>query len=421
MRIFIFHLLTPILGLSLLLGGAKNLIAAGEVEVLHWWTSGGEATALRVIKDNLQKKGVSWVDMPIAGGAGVNAMTVLRARVSSGKPPTAVQLLGFDITSWAEEDVLADLNDLAKQENWNKVIPQPLQDFAIYKGKWVSVPINVHSTNWVWANKAIFDKLNLAVPTNWNEFKLAVEKIKKAGIIPIAHGGQPWQDATIFDSLVMVAGGADFYKKAFLDLDAKALGSKTMEKAFSYLRFIRANLDPNFSGRDWNLASSMVIEGKAAMQIMGDWAKGEFVKADQVAGKDFICFRFPGTQGNVTFNADQFAMFKLGKSQKVNQDKLALVIADKDTQARFNQIKGSVPARIDISDAGFDACGKKGIKDLRESAANGTMMGSMAHGYAAPPAVKNAVFDVVTKFFNDEKVTPAKAAKMLAVAVAIAQ
>ena len=43
--------------------------AADEVEVLHWWTSGGEAAALNVLKEDLESKGVIWQDMPVAGGA----------------------------------------------------------------------------------------------------------------------------------------------------------------------------------------------------------------------------------------------------------------------------------------------------------------------------------------------------------------
>src|SRR5215470_18349431 len=93
------------------------------VEVLHWWTSGGEAAALNVLKKDLEAKGITWKDMPVAGGGGTQAMTVLRARVSSGQPPTAVQMLGFDIIDWAQQGVLGDLNDLAAQEKWDAVVP----------------------------------------------------------------------------------------------------------------------------------------------------------------------------------------------------------------------------------------------------------------------------------------------------------
>src|SRR5215468_769774 len=211
---------------------AAGSVRAAEVEVLHWWTSGGEAAALNVLKKDLEAKGITWKDMPVAGGGGTQAMTVLRARVSSGQPPTAVQMLGFDILDWAQQGVLGDLNELAAQEKWDSVVPAPLQKFSKYQGNWIAAPVNVHSTNWIWANKAVFDKLGISQPTNWDELIAALDKIKAAGLIPLAHGGQPWQDATIFDSVVLTTGGADFYKKALIDLDADALGSDTMKTVF---------------------------------------------------------------------------------------------------------------------------------------------------------------------------------------------
>ena len=65
---------------------------AADVEVLHWWTSGGEASALNVLKQDLEGQGIGWQDMPVAGGGGEAAMTVLRARVTAGNAPTAVQM-----------------------------------------------------------------------------------------------------------------------------------------------------------------------------------------------------------------------------------------------------------------------------------------------------------------------------------------
>jgi glucose/mannose transport system substrate-binding protein len=404
-------------GLALCSGAA---IAADSVEVLHWWTSGGEASALNVLKQDLEKEGVTWQDMPVAGGGGEQAMTALRARVTAGNPPTAVQMLGFDITDWAKEGVVADLNDLAGKEGWDKVVPPALQAFSKYDGKWVAAPVNVHSTNWVWANKKIFDELGLKEPTSWDELIAALDKIKGAGYTAVAHGGQPWQDATIFDAVVVSTGGPEFYKKAFIDLDQSALNSDTMVKAFDRMAQLRTYVDDNFSGRDWNLASAMVIEGKAGVQFMGDWAKGEFLNAGKVPGQDFLCFRFPGTQGTVTFNSDQFVMFKVGDDRKAAQEKLASAIMSPSFQIAFNKIKGSVPARTDVDGAGLDACGQKGMKDLAEASAAGTLFGSMAHGHAAPAAVKVATYDVITAHFNGEMDSKTAAAE-LAKAVAGAQ
>ncbi|MYK32512.1 MAG: carbohydrate ABC transporter substrate-binding protein [Boseongicola sp. SB0670_bin_30] len=388
-----------VLAATSLAAGAAN---AGDVEVLHWWTSGGEAAALNVLKQDLESQGIGWQDMPVAGGGGEQAMTVLRARVTAGNAPTAVQMLGFDILDWAKEGALADLNEIAAQEGWDAVVPEALQAFARHDGKWISAPVNVHSTNWVWANKAVLDANGISVPQTWDEFTAAVEKLAAAGVTPIAQGGQAWQEATVFDAVVMSAGGPDFYKAAFIDLDEGALGSDTMKEAFDRMAFIRANVDENFSGRDWNLATAMVINGEAGFQMMGDWAKGEFLNAGKVPGTDFLCFRFPGTQAQVTFNADQFAMFDQGGSVSKEQAALASAILSPSFQSAFNVVKGSVPARTDVSDEAFDACGKQGMKDLAAAASSGNLFGSMAHGHAAPASVKNAVYDVVTAHFNGE-------------------
>lgn len=390
--------------LALALGVASSgaVSAAGEVEVLHWWTSGGEAAALNVLKDDLSSKGVSWADMPVAGGGGESAMTVLRARVTSNNAPTAAQMLGFDILDWGEQGAAADLNAVAAKEGWDAVVPAALQNFAKHDGKWISAPVNVHSTNWVWANKAIFDELGLSAPINFDELVATLEAIKKAGYTPLAHGGQAWQEATIFDSVVLATGGVGFYRKALVDLDADALGSDTMKTVFDRMAILRSYVDDNFSGRDWNLASAMVIEKKAGMQIMGDWAKGEFLNAGQKPGDDFICFRFPGTSGAVTFNSDQFMMFKVGSDRRDAQNQLASSIMTPSFQSAFNVVKGSVPARTDVSDADFDACGKKGMRDLASANANNTLLGSLAHGHAAPASVKNAMYDVITAHFNGE-------------------
>jgi len=385
-----------------LLAGMAPVASAQDkqnVEVLHWWTAGGEAAALDVLKKDLEKKGISWTDMPVAGGT--EAMTVLRARVTAGNAPTAVQMLGFDIRDWAEQGALGNLDEIANKEGWEKVIPAPLQEFAKYDGHWIAAPVNVHSTNWMWINKAALDKAGGKEPTNWDELIALLDKFKEQGITPIAHGGQPWQDATIFDAVVL-SFGTDFYKKAFIDLDPETLGSDTMKQAFDRMTKLRSYVDDNFSGRDWNLASAMVIEGKAGLQFMGDWAKGEFVKAGKKPGEDFVCMRYPGTQGAITFNSDMFAMFKVSEDKVPAQLEMASAIESPTFQSAFNVVKGSAPARTDVPDTDFDACGKKAIGDEKEASEKGTMLGSMAHGYANPAAVKNAIYDVVTRQFNGQ-------------------
>jgi glucose/mannose transport system substrate-binding protein len=386
------------LGLSSVASAADNK----EVQMLHWWTSGGEAAALNVIKQQLAKEGYTWKDVPVAGGGGGAAMTTLKAMVAAGNPPTASQILGYYAMDYAEDGKLADITPLAQKGDWAKVVPTALQKFTTSDGKWGAVPVNIHSVNWIWVNKAVMEKIGGTEPKNFDELIALLDKAKAAGVIPLALGGQPWQEATMFDSVVASTGGTDFYKKAFVDLDENALKSDTMKKSFDNLAKLRDYIDPNYAGRDWNLATAMVIKGDALLQVMGDWAKGEFKAAGKEAGKDYLCYRFPGTDGSVFYNTDMFAFFQVSADRKAAQLALAEATMNPEVQVEFNVLKGSVPARMDVPDTAFDICGKKGIADVKAANAKGTFLGSMAQNYAQPPAIATAYYDVVTKFLHGE-------------------
>jgi glucose/mannose transport system substrate-binding protein len=110
----------------------------------------------------------------------------------------------------------------------------------------------------------------------------------------VAHGGQNWQDFTTFESVVLGVGGAKFYQDALVKLDPKALTSDTMKQSLETFRRIKSYTDPGAPGRDWNLATAMLIQGKAGFQLMGDWAKGEFIAAGKAPNKDFHVRRSAG-------------------------------------------------------------------------------------------------------------------------------
>ncbi|MEH7902047.1 ABC transporter substrate-binding protein [Rhizobium laguerreae] len=388
-----------------------------EVQMLHWWTSGGEAAALNVLKEDLSKEGFAWKDVPVAGGGGDAAMTALKAMVAAGTYPTASQMLGYTVLDYAEAGVMGDLTETAKKEGWDKSVPAALQKFSVYDGKWVAAPVNVHSVNWLWINKAVMDKIGGTQPKTFEDLIALLDKAKAAGVIPLALGGQNWQEATMFDSIVLSTGGPEFYKKAFNDLDEESLKSDTMKKSFDNLATIIKYVDPNFSGRDWNLATAMVIKGDALVQVMGDWAKGEFVAAKKTPDTDFLCYRFPGTDGSVVYNSDMFGMFNVPDDRKAAQAALATATLSKSFQSAFNVVKGSVPARTDVPDTDFDACGKKGIADLKAANEGGTLFGSLAQGYGAPPAIANAYKDVVSKFVHGQIKTSDEAVKQLVQAI----
>jgi glucose/mannose transport system substrate-binding protein len=251
-------------------------------------------------------------------------------------------------------------------------------------------------------NAKIFNDNGLKPPTTWAEFNATADKLKAKGILPVAIGGQPWQEATAWEAVVLGLGGADFYRKAVIEADPAAMKSDTMVKVFDQMRKIRGYADKNFAGRDWNLATSMVIKGDAAMQLMGDWAKGEVIAAKLTPGKEVLCAVAPGTQGAYLFNTDFFAMFKVGNDRRPAQLTMASSVMNPAFQETFNLAKGSIPARNDVPMDKFDECGKKSATDLKSASAASRVYGSLAHGHAQPAAVQRAYFDVITKHFNSD-------------------
>ncbi|WP_407315174.1 ABC transporter substrate-binding protein [Pseudomonas sp. nanlin1] len=411
--------------------GAQAADPKGTVEVVHWWTSGGEKAAVDVLKAQVEKDGFIWKDGAVAGGGGSTAMTVLKSRAVSGNPPSVAQIKGPDIQEWGSLGLLSTdtLAPVAKAEKWDSLLSKKVSDTVKYEGEYVAVPVNIHRVNWLWINPEVFKKAGIdKAPTTLEEFYAAGDKLKAAGFIALAHGGQPWQDSTVFEDVVLSVMGADGYKKALVDLDQKTLTGPEMVKTLTELKKLATYMDANRAGRDWNVAAADVINGKAGMQMMGDWAKSEWTAAKKIAGKDYQCVPFPGTDKAFTYNIDSLAVFQL-KAEKEGdiaaQQDLAKVALGENFQKVFSINKGSIPVRTDMLNdmekLGFDACAQTAAKDFLADEKTGGLQPSMAHNMATTLAVQGAFFDVVTNYINDPKADPADTAKKLGAAVKSAQ
>jgi glucose/mannose transport system substrate-binding protein len=399
---------------ALCIPAASSALAAPEVEVLHYWTSGGEARSVAELKKSLTAKGVAWKDFAVAGGSGENASTALKARVISGSAPAAAQVKGPAIQEWGAEGVLANIDAVAVAEKWDTLLPPVVAGIMKYKGNYVAAPVNVHRVNWLWVNPEVLKKAGAKAPATIDEFFAAADKIKAAGLIAVAHGGMPWQDTTMFESVALGVGGAEFYKKALVQLDQATLTGPVMLKTFDTLGRIKTYIDRDAAGRDWNLATAMVINGKAGMQFMGDWAKGEFNAAGKKPGTDYLCLPAPGTANAYTFNIDSMLMFKKTRAEdQKSQLQLASAIMSPAFQEVFNLNKGSIPVRAGVSKAKFDSCALQSMADLDATSKAGTLVPSLSASMAVGTAAQGAIMDVIARFMNS-KMTSQDAVKALA-------
>lgn len=375
---------------------------AANLEVTHWWTSGGEAAAVKVLADQFNKSGTdTWVDAAIAG-SGNGARPVIVSRILGGNPMGATQLNhGRQAEELVQAGLMTDLTELAEKEGWATFVrPASLLESCTFEGKIYCVPLNIHSWQWMWTNPQAFRDAGVEPPKNLEEFIAAAPKLKEKGTVPLATG-DTWQVSAIHTVLTAAVGGKDLYLKVNKDHDAEAARGPEMRKVWEAFAALRADADPGYVGRSWNEATAMVMTGKAGGQIMGDWAQGEFSLAGKVAGQDYDCL--PGLGDKPLLEAGGDAIyFPKNKDPEVTkaQMRLASIILSKEAQVAFNLAKGSVPVRGDVDMNSANACMKKGIAIL-ENPDNIIPSGDMLRA----PDTQGQMEGLAAEFFADPNMT----------------
>jgi len=370
--------------------------AGPRAEVIHWWTSGGESAAVKQVEQAYRDAGGTWVDTAIAGGDQSRAVTI--NRIIGGNPPTAAQFnTSKQFLDIIEEDLLNPVDDLARRDRWDQVLPAPIVDVIKVRGHWYAVPMNIHMQTWIWYSKAAFAKAGITrEPATMDELFAALDKLKAAGVIPLAHGGQAWQDILLFSMVLSNMGGRELYLKVIRDRDQAAIRSAEFRKVLVAYKRLQGYVDPASPGRNWNDATALVIGGKAGMQIMGDWAKGEFIAAGQAPGRQFGCLPGLGADSPYLIQGDVFVFPKTDDAGALRAQKLLASVVEKPgVQLAFNKLKGSVPVRLDADDSQFDACARKGMAILRDP----KRPVGVAEVYLTPDQ-NGALQDVLTAYWN---------------------
>jgi glucose/mannose transport system substrate-binding protein len=389
------------LALGLMASAAlPSLALAEDLEVTHWWTSGGEAAAVAEFAKAFDATGNKWVDGAIAG-SGDTARPIMVSRITGGDPMAATQ---FNHGRQAEELVasglLRDLTAVAEKEGWAQIVnPPSLLANCTLDGKIYCVPVNIHSWQWLWLSNKAFADAGVPVPTNWTEFVAAAPALEAKGIVPLAMGQQAWQNSGAFNVLMIAVAGKDLYLKVYKDKDAAVAGGPDIAPVFQAIDDAR-KLAANSKVQDWNQATNMVITGQAGGQIMGDWAQGEFQIAGQVAGTDYTCLPGLGMNEIISTGGDAFYFPMLSDpAQSAAQEVLASTMMAPATQVAFNLKKGSLPVRGDIDLSSANDCMKKGLDILAK--------GNVVQGTdeLISPDTTTQINDLMSAFFNDPSMT----------------
>jgi glucose/mannose transport system substrate-binding protein len=373
------------------------------LDVLHWWTSASERRAADQLRTQLLSAGVPWKDAAIPGGGGMAAVKVLKSRLLMGDPPDVAQLIGSSLTEWADRGLVLPLNGVAARQKWSQTLFPTVNTLVRYKGDVIAAPMGIHRINTLFYNRRVFERFKLQPPRTWAEFDAVSQQFSAAGIKPLAWSDEPWQIATVFESLLLSDAGPALYLELVPQRNSTAWLDPRVHQALQRLRGLRG-LGKGSAERPWTDSARELLSGSAAMVIMGDWVNGELMAWGADPKADFGCIAVPGTAHMHLYSVDTLAMLVNARHPVALQEKMAQTLHSKTVQLDYNRIKGSVPVRKDLSATQLrtmDACARDSWETF---AAFGTArVPSLAHRMAADESTKDAVAQTLWRYLADPR------------------
>jgi glucose/mannose transport system substrate-binding protein len=371
-----------------------------RLEIFSWWTNAGEVDGLNALYDVYKERnpGVEIINATVAGGAGSNAKVELATRMEGGQPPDSFQVHAGQelIGTWVLAGKMEPVTQLFRDEGWDRVMPRLLLEQIAYNGEIYSVPVNIHRSNMLWYNKQIFEDNNLAPPQTLEEFFQVAETLQAHGITPLSVGGKDgFEVPHLFESVLLASFGPQDYQSLFQSggtawADARmAQAIQTLHRMLEYSNSDRASLS-------WSDAAQRVLDGSAAMTIMGDWVKGYFISKEAEPDVELGWAAAPNTDSVFIWLSDSFGLPR-GAPHRENAIAWLKVCGSREGQDAFNPKKGSIPARTDADKGLYDAYLQWSIDQF----ASNRLAPSVVHGAAANESFMAAFNNALNVFSTD--------------------
>ncbi|MDO5049753.1 MAG: ABC transporter substrate-binding protein [Actinomycetaceae bacterium] len=379
--------------------GSEAAGGATEVSVVTWWEAGTEKEGREALVEVFESEhpDFKFNNAAVAGGGGSQAKQKLAADLAAQNPPDTFQAhAGAELTDYIEAQQIEDVSALYDEFQLNEAFPETLIDRLTVDGKIYSVPTNIHRANVVWANNAVLEEAGIdptTPPADVESWIADMKKVKEAGKVPITVG-MAWTQLNLLESILIADLGPEAYNGLFDG--TTGWDSAEVTTALEHYGEIIDLADKSYLNEDWEPAMNPVINGEAAYNVMGDWAVAAFNASEKVYNEDYVAFPVPGSEGVFDFLADSFTL-PVGAKNVDGTKAWLQSISGKPGQIAFNTVKGSIPARADLTEeeiGQFDEYQQDAMKSFAED----TIVSSIAHGAAAPVAVSNAMNDACAKF-----------------------
>ena len=401
-------------------GSASGTQVKPRITVITQWYHSGDADAITAFGKYYTSRGGVWQHTAVPGFT-TEMMNKLRVEIIAGNPPAASQLKGPEIATWSRIAPTVDLDPLVTAAHFGDVVAPDLARQQKPRGDWIALPLQIHRVNTMWISKKAMDKVGeTKFPSSWHELEALAEKMKSAGIVPIANGGHRDDDALKFD--VCLAGTSpDTYRKAIMDLDPTALTSAEMVEAFTLVRKIADWQTPNVGATDWVDYIGAFIRGEKGILFEGTWAQS-FIANSGFKTSDYLVGPAPQKEGMPAFvlNSDSFIFWKRNEPDlQAGQALMAEVVMSKEGQEVFPKISGAIPARIDVdlSGPGWSAGQREMLQALGNAVKANRVVLTLSQNMAQTNDITAAMIDVITEYVHDATISAKDGAQRLAASV----
>ena len=421
---------TTALALTACSGGSHS--SSGSIDVLSWWTSASESSALDTLIDQHRQRnpGASVDEIAVVGGGGSQAHVTLATRIANGDAPDVWQsLVGGNITAWHNANAVGDVSSLFSDEV-KAQLPDDVLSSVTVDGKQYAAPMSVHRANVLMYNRDVLEKAGIAEPGegySLTRLLADLDTLKAKGTTPMCIGAaDSITTAGLFESVLLATVGQEGWEKIEADrFDWNGQEVKDALGTFGQLIDHSDYADQADRPRTWDEASSRLAAGECGFYQMNDSALGESLAVgDSAAGSStgsstgtadssaasstaaaatgsatdaspVSSAVFPGTEGSFLMVADAFVTSS-STDNRDGADAFLTSALDPEVQTTFCKVKGCVPTRNDADVSSLSSYQQQAAGDLRSQ----TVLSSISYGEVISPAVQDGFFQAVKSYIS---------------------
>lgn len=399
--------------------GGSTPTANGSIDVLSWWTSTSESSALNVLVNSYEKQnpGTSVDEIAVVGGGGSQAHVVLATRIAHGDPPDVWQsLVGGNITAWNKAGSVGDVSSLFTDEV-KAQLPESVLSSVSVNGKQYAAPLSAHRANVLMYNRDVLKGAGIAEPGEGytlDQFFADLDALQaKGGTTPLCIGGaDSISTAGLFEAVLLATVGKEGWER--IEADRFDWSGQEAQNALSTFGRLMDYTDATGKNNTWSEASGRLAAGECGFYQMNDSAFAESTAlndsgttastapsadtnadAPSTGASPVAAIVFPGTEGMFLMVVDSF----VASSSTGNRDSANAFLTtalDPQVETDFCKVKGCVPVRNDADVSSLTPYQQQTADALRSQ----TVLNSISYGEVISPAMQDGFFQAVKNYID---------------------